>query len=278
MNQNKSLPPIPTKLTQQDNESTNPNEPQQDEMVDIYYQDDNYNPSQFKYFGIGPSCCLEFFVWILSKLTFGIVESFFILRIKQSHVREMVIAGRKLDMNIEDPYLKGTILCIINNIINDFTFGLWYFSGMMHIFYYSEFDKRIFWREEDNGKNQAQQQFKGKSNFKVFSAFPGIDVELKTFLWRTISTIFCLGLMEPWIKAYYYSNLFTKLQFGMTNETQMITVRFVAKGKDLFLRWLKGRIYMILSCGLFCCCLGGFIDDFMNKFIILENGGLDIEM
>jgi len=239
---------------------------------------------EFQYFGTGPNCCLELFVWIISKLTFGFVEAFFAMSLKKTEVESMVIAGRRLNFDTHDPWLKVPILCIINNFINSSTFGIWYLSGLMHVFYYSEFDNRITWGEVVDGKKHKvvwQPNDSGKGQFHIFGAFPGIYCEVSTWIFRFLSAMFLLGLAEPWIKSRYYHELLPKMEFGglgqfiVTNVPtptshhgrEKLKVYFSARGHQIFFRWLQGHILVVLTLGIFMCCFGGWIDSFMNKYI-----------
>ncbi|KAG2378869.1 hypothetical protein C9374_008017 [Naegleria lovaniensis] len=239
----------------------------------------------FQYFGIGPHCCWELLIWILSKLTFGFAEAFVALNMYRGQVTEMVIAGRRLEFDLSDPFLKVPILCIINNFINDFTFGLWYFSGMMHLFYYSEFDRRISWGEvvdpNEASKVVWHPNDSGKGQFKIFSAYPGIFTEAMTWICRLLSATFLLGFAEPWIKSYYYKALMPNMEFGGLGSfapsnvkpgfgREKLKVNFSASGSKMFFRFLQGHILVVLSLGTFLCCFGNWIDAFMNRYITVD--------
>ncbi|EFC39694.1 hypothetical protein NAEGRDRAFT_81187 [Naegleria gruberi] len=241
---------------------------------------------QFQYFGIGPCCCWEVLVWILSKMTFGIVEAFFAIPMANSQISEMIVGGRRLKFDTHDPWLKVPILCIINNFINSSTFGLWYLSGMMHIFYYSELDRRISWGEvvdPDAENNIVWHPIDdGREKFKILSAFPGVTTEIVTWGARLFSVTFLLGFAEPWIKSYYYSRLMPKMEFGgvgqfyyanknpTTYGRDKLKVVFNARGHQIFFRWLQGHIIVLASCGMFLCCFGNWIDAFMNRYLHVD--------
>ncbi|KAF0982994.1 hypothetical protein FDP41_010972 [Naegleria fowleri] len=239
----------------------------------------------FQYFGIGPHCCWEILIWILSKLTFGIIEAFVALNMYRSQVTEMIIAGRRLEFDMSDPYMKVPILCVINNFINDCTFGLWYFSGMMHLFYYSEFDRRISWGEvvdpNEASKVVWHPNDSGKGQFKIFSAYPGIFTEAITWICRLLSATFLLGFAEPWIKSYYYQHLMPNMEFGGLGSfaaanikpgfgREKLKVKFSASGSRMFFRFLQGHLLVIISLGAFLCCFGNWIDAFMNRYITVD--------
>ncbi|KAL9652813.1 hypothetical protein ABK040_010845 [Willaertia magna] len=217
---------------------------------------------EFRYFGIGPSPFLYFISWIFSKITFGIAEAIFLLPIKKTEIEEMIIAGRKLKLYLDkDSFKKVFILCIINNVINNLTGGLWYVLGFMHLFYFRELDKRIYWEDEF-------QQMKLNNNFKessivLLSAYPGIIVESITFILTLISNIFCLGILNPWIKAYYYKYLFPEMKFGNSG----LKLNFTASGNDIFKRYAKGKLFSCLTFGIFACCASSYTDSFLNRHI-----------
>jgi len=241
----------------------------------------------FHFFGVGPGCFLDVLVWLLSKFTCGLVEALLILSMKKAEVSEMIIAGRRLHFDASDPCLKVPILCVVNHFLNTSTCGLWYLTGMMHKYYYSEFDRRISWAEIDDESEHPQIVWlpndSGKGNFRIYGVYTDFFTELFTWTARALSASLLLGMAEPWIRCYYNARLVPKLELGglgqfvisyahppLSYGSEKLQLRFTATGFQLFPRWVKGHLISFLTFGVFVICFGAYFDGYTNKYLVVD--------
>ena len=150
---------------------------------------------------------------------------------------------------------------------------------MMHLFYYSELDRRISWGEVVDSNEETNIVWhpndSGKGQFKIFSTYPGFFTEAITWICRLLSVTFLFGLAEPWIKSFYYQQVMPQMEFGGLGSfssaktkpefgSEKLKVKFSASGSRMFFRFLQGHLLVVFTLGMFLCCFGNCVNRYIN--------------